>query len=128
MQVKFTQKDLIKAHKEMCEEARALMALKNHDYAKNNDPLRNFHMFGSFGVLVRLSDKIARLRTFEEKGFFKVKDESVKDTILDIVNYALIYHAYLTNACKNGLTPDKQTAKITKKSKKEKPKNDNFAS
>jgi hypothetical protein len=69
------------------------MVKKNQDYAHQSDPFRNFRMFGTFGILVRLSDKIARLRSFEESGQFVVEDERLEDTLLDIINYAVLYRA-----------------------------------
>ena len=83
---------LLARHASLCAAARRLMARKNHDYAHEDDPFRNFRTFGAFGVLVRLHDKIARLRSFEESGKQAVKDEKILDTVLDIINYAAIYH------------------------------------
>lgn len=79
-------------HKELSATALALMEKKNHDYAAASDPFRNFRMFGPLGILVRLSDKMSRLRSFEEEGQLLVKDESVQDTVLDIINYAVLYY------------------------------------
>ena len=64
---------------------------KNHDYATGEDALANFREFGSFGVAVRLSDKMKRLINFAKGGQLQVKDESIKDTCMDIINYAAIY-------------------------------------
>jgi hypothetical protein len=80
-------------HKDLCTSALELMLRKNADYASQADPFRNFRMFGGLGVLVRASDKLARLRTFEERETFSVTDESLRDTILDLINYAVIYYA-----------------------------------
>lgn len=85
---------LLSIHNEMCGEARALMARKNHDYASDADPFRNFRTFGRFGILVRLSDKLARLRSFEEQQTLDVPEESIRDTVQDIINYAILYIAY----------------------------------
>lgn len=64
---------------------------KNHDYAGGGDPLANFREFGSFGIVVRLSDKFKRLTNyFKSGGVLKVKDETMKDTLRDIINYAAI--------------------------------------
>jgi hypothetical protein len=52
-------------------------------------------MFEEFGIVVRLSDKVARLRTFCERGVLDVKDESVEDTLVDVINYAVLFAAYL---------------------------------
>jgi len=80
-------------HRALCSAALELMLVKNADYASSADPFRNFRMFGGLGVLVRASDKLARLRTFEERETFSVTDESLRDTILDLINYAVIYYA-----------------------------------
>lgn len=86
---------LVSQHKSLCNNALELMLLKNQDYACEADLFRNFRYFGALGVLVRMSDKLARLRSFEERdtGNFAVTDESLRDTIQDLINYAVIYHA-----------------------------------
>lgn len=83
---------LFTAHAELGQEAAALMSRKNHDYAGESDPYRNFRTFGTLGVLVRLSDKLSRLRSFEENGTFAVADEKLRDTVLDAINYLVIYY------------------------------------
>lgn len=85
---------LLTTHNDLCCTARDLMARKNHDYASNADPFRNFRTFGKYGILVRLGDKFSRLRSFEEQQTLEVPDETVKDTVLDIINYAVLYLAY----------------------------------
>lgn len=92
---KFNDRDkLLALHTDLCEAARSTMKKKNQDYATNDDVFRNFRMFGGLGILVRASDKLARLRTFEERNEFSVSDESLRDTIEDLINYAVIYLAY----------------------------------
>lgn len=83
-------------HTQLCQSALALMMKKNQDYACESDLFRNFRYFGSLGVLVRLSDKLARLRTFEERDTFSVTDESLRDTIQDAINYLVIYFCMKT--------------------------------
>lgn len=85
---------LLARHVLLCDAARRTMAKKNEDYATNEDVFRNFRAFGGLGILVRISDKLARLRTFEERDMFSVSDESLRDTIEDLINYAVIYLAY----------------------------------
>lgn len=85
---------LLNLHIELCDRAVRTMAKKNQDYATDQDVFRNFRMFGGLGILVRASDKLARLRTFEERDTFSVTDESLRDTIEDLINYAVIYLAY----------------------------------
>lgn len=81
-------------HQSVCQDALTLMKTKNADYAAKEDPYRNFRMFGRLGILVRMSDKLARLRTFEERGELSVKDEQVEDTVRDLINYSILYLGY----------------------------------
>lgn len=71
------------------------MKTKNHDYANEEDPFRNFRRFGGQGILVRLGDKLSRLESFLENGEFAVKDEALDDTVADIINYAIIFKGYV---------------------------------
>lgn len=90
-----TRFELHMLHEELCHDAEKLMTVKNADYAIDTDPFRNFRMFGELGILVRMSDKLARLRTFSERGTLAVADESVRDTILDLINYAVLLYGYI---------------------------------
>ena len=65
---------------EMC----SLLISKQHDYGH-----RNITTFGLRGVLVRLSDKIERLNNLKSKKS-KAKNESLLDTLRDIVGYCVI--------------------------------------
>ena len=81
--------------------ALSIVGAKNHDYSSDEDPFSNFREcegFGvpaAWGVMVRLSDKFARLKNFFRKGTLLVRDESVEDTLIDIMNYAAILYALL---------------------------------
>lgn len=93
---------LIELHKELCEDARKLMEAKNHDYTSGSgDPLANFRgatylgIHPVLGIQLRQQDKIMRIRTFVEKGELKVKGESVKDAIVDQINYLVLQYAYI---------------------------------
>ena len=68
----------------------AIARKKNHDYAGPDDPIKNFRFFGSYGVVVRLSDKLMRVINFARTKRMEVEDESIKDTLRDIINYAAI--------------------------------------
>lgn len=85
---------LVSEHDIFCEEARNLMVKKNADYANQDDPFRNFRAFGRFGILVRLSDKVARLQSLLENGKAEVKGETIRDTAIDILNYSFLFDAY----------------------------------
>jgi Domain of Unknown Function (DUF1599). len=42
------------------------------------------------GVLVRMSDKWARINSLVKHGTSEVRDESIEDTLVDLANYAFI--------------------------------------
>ena len=62
----------------------ALLNRKHKDYSAEN-----ITAFGEFGVLVRVNDKICRLKNLLSMGM-EPKNESVEDSWLDLANYALI--------------------------------------
>lgn len=74
---------------ELLEEMRALSEKKSHDYG-GADPISNLREFGWEGVVVRLSDKYHRLANFVKQGELQVKNESIKDTLMDNANYSLL--------------------------------------
>jgi hypothetical protein len=74
--------------------SREIMMKKNHDYrGGSGDPYANFRGSTNLGVkpvvgiLLRVQDKIQRIRTFSEKGKLAVENESVQDSLIDIQNY-----------------------------------------
>ena len=102
--------ELLTMHGELCQRARDLMDKKNRDYAGNDglEPFANFTRVESMGIcstekgmLVRMTDKLSRLSSFFESETLHVKDESFEDTIVDIVNYAVLIYAYRKDNEKN---------------------------
>ena len=69
---------------------------KRHDYANEEDIFANFRHSEDAGipawkgVCIRLGDKFSRLMGFAKKEELRVTDENIKDTLLDLANYALI--------------------------------------
>lgn len=78
-----------------------LVMKKTNDYATIDDPYRNFRMCESVGVsvekgiLVRMCDKLSRIGNLIDNGTASVKDESVEDTLIDVMNYANILLCYM---------------------------------
>jgi len=66
------------------EEMTELLIGKQKDYGHGN-----ILSFGLFGVAVRMSDKLERLKNLLSKGTTP-SNESIEDTIMDIVGYATI--------------------------------------
>ena len=60
---------------------------KNHDYGNSLD--NSLNKFGLIASIVRMSDKMNRLETLVAKKA-QVKDESIKDTLLDLANYSVM--------------------------------------
>lgn len=104
--------ELLELHSELTRAAKWLMVVKNRDYASDFDPFRNFRRHGLIGINVRLSDKLSRLDNFEEKGVFAVSDESLKDTLIDIINYAVLYYGYVID--RNSALPPRQVGDVGK--------------
>jgi len=55
---------------------------------KNADYGDAFAKYGIIGVLMRIEDKIQRSLSISKNGVNLVKDENIKDTLLDLHNYA----------------------------------------
>jgi hypothetical protein len=60
---------------------------KNSDYGDSFSKVRQKYNDRFPVILVRLSDKFNRLEALLLNGNQKVKEESIKDTLLDIANY-----------------------------------------
>ena len=63
-------------------EARQLFEKKNKDYGDA------FATYGPVGVLVRIGDKIQRLQSIHKRGITLIEDEKMRDTLIDLHNYA----------------------------------------
>jgi hypothetical protein len=101
---------LIDHHGRLCEDARQLMRIKNHDYAGSDgdSPWMNFQRSEIMGIcktqqafMVRIMDKISRLITFTNNGELLVKEEGVEDSIIDIINYMVLFSAFLKDKREN---------------------------
>ena len=55
---------------------------------KNQDYGDAFATYGPIGVLVRIGDKISRLQNISKSGINLVQDENIRDSLLDLHNYA----------------------------------------
>jgi hypothetical protein len=82
------------------DEMRAITQRKNSDYANSSDVFRNFRVCEQMGipayegVIVRMSDKFSRILNLIEKSKrgegAAVSNESLRDTLIDLGNYAAI--------------------------------------
>ena len=104
---------LLKVHNETCRQALAIMDVKNNDYSGGehaHDALANFKASESLGLhpitglLLRMQDKLQRLKSFANDGKLSVPNESAEDACLDLVNYAILAKALIID--ERGLLPE----------------------
>lgn len=78
----------------------AVLKKKNADYsASDSNPFRNFEAVEHFaitdtkaGIMVRMTDKFTRITNLLKKDP-SVVEESLQDSLEDLINYAAILHA-----------------------------------
>lgn len=70
---------------------------KNHDYGNSFE--QSLDKFGLVASVVRLGDKMNRIESLTKKEA-QVKDESIKDTLLDMANYAIMTVMWMDNKYK----------------------------
>lgn len=75
-------------HEEICRELTDLYNAKNADYGDSFS--KTFAEYGMVAPILRLEDKLSRLKSLHRKGVQQVKQESVRDTLIDIANYAIM--------------------------------------
>lgn len=78
----------VQRHAKICEELNALYEKKNHDYGDS------FHLsFLEEGMAmprIRLGDKFNRFKALSRGTKQEVNDESIRDTLIDLANYAIM--------------------------------------
>lgn len=96
---------LYNLHREMSAKSLALMTKKSQDYSVDTDVFLNFNRgevlgFASAesGLMLRVVDKISRISAFLNRGELSVDNESVEDSILDIINYMVLLNGMLVDA------------------------------
>lgn len=83
-----TTKTKVQMHREICEEINDLYSRKNHDYGDSFH--QTFVEEGMAMARIRLGDKFNRFKTLSRSGEQKVDDESIRDTLIDLANYAIM--------------------------------------
>jgi hypothetical protein len=76
------QKNRVKQMELVQSEALSIFTKKNIDYGDA------FAKYGIIGVLMRIEDKIQRSLSITKNGVNLVNDEGIRDTLLDLHNYA----------------------------------------
>lgn len=76
--------DLIRFH---CNELADILVKKNHDYG--NSVQEQFEEYGLDSILIRLDDKMRRLKTLRTHNP-KIIAESLQDTLQDLAGYSIL--------------------------------------
>lgn len=82
-----TIEEKIQKHQELLDTLHEVYIAKNHDYGDSVHD--TYNKYGIVSFLVRLEDKLNRARTLS-KNTQLVNDEKLRDTLLDMANYALL--------------------------------------
>lgn len=69
-------------------EMKDLYLKKNHDYGDSVS--KTFEEYGLTSFLVRMDDKMNRIKTLIKVGDAAVTGEHIEDTLLDLANYAVL--------------------------------------
>lgn len=85
---KFTIDDLEAEIWAINDSLKKIRAAKGHDYSNGTDTFENLRSFGSLGVAVRIGDKFHRIKNYYLHKELAVKDETIKDTMFDLINYS----------------------------------------
>ena len=92
-------------HLDICNELNALYTKKNHDYG---DSFHQTFLEEGFAMSrIRLADKFNRFKTLSHGTEALVGDESIRDTLIDLANYAVMTVLEMDDAVRE------QTAKET---------------
>ena len=89
------------------ESCKNIIKAKNADYADDGDPYSNFRTASLFnvhpatGILLRVMDKIQRIKSFIEKNKLEVQGESFEDACDDIINYMVLIKGYIKDNQQN---------------------------
>lgn len=75
-------------HGNLCKEIHDLYVRKNRDYGDSFH--QTFVEEGMAMPRIRLGDKFGRFKTLTQTNVQHVKDESIRDTLMDLANYALM--------------------------------------
>lgn len=79
--------DNVTMHEKVCDELTDLYRRKNHDYGDS------FHLsyvkWGLPMAAIRLGDKLQRFETLI-RAESAIKDESIRDTLVDLANYSIM--------------------------------------
>ena len=77
-------KEIVDKYDSISNEARNIFLNKNIDYGDS------YKDYGVIGILSRVNEKIKRGLNIEKNKITMVADENIRDTLLDLMNYAIL--------------------------------------
>ena len=80
--------DNVQIHGKICQELTETYKKKNADYGNSFENSLDKH--GLIAGIVRMDDKMSRLISLNSKNEQQVMDESMRDTLMDLANYAIM--------------------------------------
>ena len=80
--------DDVQIHEKICQELTETYKKKNADYGNSFENSLDKH--GLIAGIVRMDDKMSRLISLNSKKEQQVMDESLRDTLMDLANYAIM--------------------------------------
>lgn len=78
----------IEHHEKLCDQIHTTYEKKNHDYGDSFG--KSIAEHGYIAGVIRMEDKMNRIKSLIKNGGAHVKDESLCDTLLDLANYAIM--------------------------------------
>ena len=78
----------IKRHEKLCKEMHELYCSKNKDYGDSFGI--SFKELGIISAVTRMGDKFNRIKNLSLKNERAVQNEKLKDTLIDLANYAIM--------------------------------------
>ena len=78
----------VQIHGKVCQELTETYEKKNADYGNSFENSLDKH--GLIAGIVRMDDKMSRLISLNSKDEYQVMDESMRDTLMDLANYAIM--------------------------------------
>lgn len=99
-----TREQLTEKASEFFNECLETLKKKNDDYTGRDadDALKNFKSVEAVGIrtgdgfITRMMDKISRVSGIVRNKEYSVKDESARDTLMDLANYSFLLSAFLS--------------------------------
>lgn len=90
---KISPDEFISKFVQVCEKAIDTKKRKGHDYGNTFES--TYADYGLLSIIARYRDKLGRIENLLKGSMAQVKDESIKDTILDLGNYCFMTYALM---------------------------------